>query len=225
MATGAAPTQPRITGLNLGGVYPLHSMADSFAVYQHLTSRNPQSAVIIGGGYIGLEMADALTYRNLAVTVVEHSASVLKTVDSSLGEIVRRELENHGIQVINGVAVEAIAQQGTQLLLTGSQGFQIATDLVLVAVGVQPSTELAQSAGVAIGVRGAIRLNRAMATNVPDIYAAGECVGTWHRLLNQPTYLPLGTTPHKQGRIAGESGFGRESRICWVPRNSGSESL
>jgi len=153
-------------------------------------------------------MADAFVHRGLAVTVVEHGASVLKTVDESLGRQVLAELRRHGVEVATHTAVERIAQTGTQLQVMGSEGFSATADLVLVAVSVQPQTEVAQAAGIATGERQAIRVTRAMETNVSDIYAAGDCVETWHCLLKAPTYLPLGTTAHKQGRIAGENAVG-----------------
>jgi NADPH-dependent 2,4-dienoyl-CoA reductase/sulfur reductase-like enzyme len=202
IAIGAVPVRPHLPGLDLPGVYLLRSMEDSFAVHA------PRSAVIVGGGYIGMEMADAFVHRGLAVTVVEHGASVLKTVDESLGKQVLAVLRRHGVEVATRTAVERIAQTGTQLQVTGSEGFHATADLVLVAVSVQPQTEVAQAAGIATGERQAIRVSRAMETNVLDIYAAGDCVETWHRLLKAPTYLPLGTTAHKQGRIAGENAVG-----------------
>jgi NADPH-dependent 2,4-dienoyl-CoA reductase/sulfur reductase-like enzyme len=208
IATGAVPVRPHMAGLDLPGVYLLRSMQDSFAIHAYLDTHAPQSAVIVGGGYIGMEMADGFVQRGLAVTVVEHGASVLKTVDESLGRQVLAHLRHHGVEVTTGITVERIAQAGTQLRLIGSEGFHALADLVLVAVSVQPQTDLAQSAGIATSVHHAIRVTRAMETNVPDIYAAGDCVETWHRLLNRPTYLPLGTTAHKQGRIAGENAVG-----------------
>ena len=208
IATGAVPVRPHIAGLDLPGVYLLRSMEDSFAVHACLETHTPRSAVIVGGGYLGVEMADAFVHRGLSVTVVEHGASVLKTVDASLGRFVSAELRRHGVKVVTHVAVERIAQAGTQLHVMGSEGFSATADLVLVAVSVQPQTGLAQAAGVATGERQAIRVSRAMQTNVPDIFAAGDCVETWHRLLQAPTYLPLGTTAHKQGRIAGENAVG-----------------
>ena len=209
IATGAVPVRPRIPGIDLPGVYLLRSMQDSFAVHEYLDTHAPRSAVIVGGGYIGVEMADAFVHRGLPVTLVEHGASVLKTVDESLGKLVSAELRHHGVEVATGVAVERIAQTGTQLRVMGSEGFSATADLVLVAVSVRPQTELAEAAGIAIGERQAICITRTMETNVPDIYAAGDCVETWHRrLLQTPTYLPLGTTAHKQGRIAGENAVG-----------------
>jgi NADPH-dependent 2,4-dienoyl-CoA reductase/sulfur reductase-like enzyme len=129
-------------------------------------------------------MADALTRRGLAVTVVEHAASVLKTVDPSFGILVSHELQRHGIRVEPNVRVERIDEQDTQLQVTGTNQFHTTTDLVL--------------AGIEAGERGAIRVTRKMETNLPDIYAAGDCVETWHRVLNRATYMPLGSTAHKQ---------------------------
>lgn len=207
IATGAVSTRPQITGLDLPGVFLLHSMADSFAVHQYLTTYEPQSVAIIGGGYIGLEMADALTHRGIAVTVIEHSQTVMKTVDPTLGQIIGEELQRHHITVVTGVAIETIEAKGTQLLVKG-ENYHTTVDMVLVAVGVKPNTELAKTAGVSCGIKDAIQVTRRMETSVPDIYAAGDCVETWHRILTQSTYLPLGTTAHKQGRIAGENAVG-----------------
>ncbi|WP_373524888.1 FAD-dependent oxidoreductase [Nostoc sp.] len=208
IGTGAVPIKPRIQGVDLPGVFLLHSMKDTFAVQQHMTNRQPKSAVIVGGGYIGLEMADALTLRGIAVTVVEHSPTVMKTVDSSLGQLISEELQRHVVEVVNSVQIDTIAQKETQLLVSGSNGFYKTTDMVIVAVGVKPLTDLAESASLKTGLSGAIQVNRKMETNAPDIYAAGDCVETWHRLLNDYMYLPLGTTAHKQGRVAGENAVG-----------------
>jgi NADPH-dependent 2,4-dienoyl-CoA reductase/sulfur reductase-like enzyme len=208
IATGATAVHPPLAGLDLPGVYRLRFMADAFAVHQHLEARAPRSALIIGGGYIGMEMADALTRRGLAVTVAEHGASALKTIDASFGSLISAELVRHGVRVETGVRIERIDREGTQLRVVGSNAFQTTADLVLLAVGVEPRSDLAQAAGIEVGERGAIRVTRWMETNLPAIYAAGDCVETWHHLLGRPTYLPLGTTAHKQGRIAGENAVG-----------------
>jgi NADPH-dependent 2,4-dienoyl-CoA reductase/sulfur reductase-like enzyme len=208
IATGAVPVRPPLAGLDLPGVFLLRSMEDSFAVHAYLETHAPRSAVIVGGGYLGTEMADAFVHRELSVTLVEHGGWVLKTVDEHLGRLVEAELRQHGVEVATNVVVERIAQAGAHLYVVGSEGFSAIADLVLVAVSVQPQTEMAQAAGIATGERQAIRVTRSMGTNIPDIFAAGDCVETWHRLLQAPTYLPLGTTAHKQGRIAGENAVG-----------------
>jgi NADPH-dependent 2,4-dienoyl-CoA reductase/sulfur reductase-like enzyme len=155
-----------------------------------------------------MEMADALTLRGLSVTVVEFAETVLTTVDRPLGEKVATELERHGVKVVIGVGIESIQAEGKSLTVQGTNGFCTNADLVLVAVGCRPSTTLAEKAGIETGFKGAIKVNRRMQTNLPDVFAAGDCVETWHNLLNSYTYLPLGTTAHKQGRIAGENVVG-----------------
>jgi pyruvate/2-oxoglutarate dehydrogenase complex dihydrolipoamide dehydrogenase (E3) component len=135
-------------------------MADAFAVHEQLETRAPRSAVIIGGGYIGIEMADALTRRGLSVTAIEHAASVLKTVDPGFGTLVSDELQRHGIRVKTNVRVERIDREETRLQVIGSNQFHTIADLVLVGVGVEPNANLAHAAGIEVGERGAIRVTR-----------------------------------------------------------------
>lgn len=208
IGTGAVSVKPSIEGIDLPGVFLLRWMEDSFAVHRYISDRRPQSAVVVGGGYIGMEMADALSRRGMSVTVVEIADTVLTTVDKPLGEAVAAELQLNGVKVAVGVGIESIAVRGNSLSVKGTKGFSITTDLVLVAVGCRPSASLAANAGIEIGLKGAIKVNRQMETNVSDIYAAGDCVETWHHLLQNYAYLPLGTTAHKQGRIAGENAVG-----------------
>ena len=208
IGTGGTSVRPPISGLDLPGVYPLRWMADSFAVQQHLTERSPRHATIVGAGYIGLEMADALTHRGLSVTLIQRASAILKTIDPSLSQLVMTELEQHGVEVVTGVDISQIAPQADRLQVSDDRGFDRVTDLVIVAVGVTPATQLAQTAGVSLGTDRSIQVNRRMETNIPDIYAAGDCVGTYHRVLGQNIYLPLGTTAHKQGRVAGENALG-----------------
>ncbi|HEX3493267.1 MAG TPA: FAD-dependent oxidoreductase, partial [Streptosporangiaceae bacterium] len=219
IGTGAVPVRPPIGGLDqLGpadGVHLLHSMGDTFALMATLEQAGPASAVIVGAGYIGLEMADALTTRGLAVTQLEQLPEVLPTVDPELGSHVHARLAGHGVEVLTGTAVRQISRaapgQAGRLRVDAAAADGTAVtrlaDLVLVVVGVRPETALAAEAGASLGVRGAIAVDRGMRTGLPDVYAAGDCVVTHHRLLGE-TYLPLGTTAHKQGRVAGENALG-----------------
>jgi NADPH-dependent 2,4-dienoyl-CoA reductase/sulfur reductase-like enzyme len=219
IGTGAVPARPPITGLNqLGpadGVHLLHSMDDTFAVMLTLENAAPDSAVIVGAGYIGLEMAEALTARGLAVTQIEQLPEVLPTVDAALGALVRAQLESHGVTVLAGTAVKAVSRAApgasapliVEAVADDGQPVIRHAGLVLVVTGVRPETALAVSAGATLGARGAIAVDTGMRTGLPDIYAAGDCVVTHHRLLGE-TYLPLGTTAHKQGRVAGENAAG-----------------
>ena len=222
VGTGAVPVRPPIRGLTgpgaLGpsdGVHLLHSMGDTFAVMATLEQAAPASAVIVGAGYIGLEMADALTVRGLQVTQLEQLAEVLPTVDPQLGALVHAELAARGVQVLTGTTVQAITRAAPgqagrlHVQATAPDGPAVTrtADMVLVVAGVRPETTLAAEAGARLGVKGAIAVDRGMRTNLPDVLAAGDCVITHHRLLGE-TYLPLGTTAHKQGRVAGENALG-----------------
>ena len=212
IATGAEPVRPAIPGIESDGVYQLHTMGDSFALDEAL-AREPGNAIIVGAGYIGLEMAEALRTRDLEVTVVEQLPEVLPTVDPELGALVRRELERHDVCVLTGVGVTEITHGDGRLFVRSAEDEIGRADIVLVVVGVRPHTALALEAGVATGARGAIQVDRQMRTSVADIYAAGDCVVTFHRLLESDAYLPLGTTAHKQGRVAGENAVGGDRRF------------
>jgi NADPH-dependent 2,4-dienoyl-CoA reductase/sulfur reductase-like enzyme len=222
IGTGAVPVRPPIDGLAgpdaLGpadGVHLLHSMGDTFAVMRTLEQTAPATAVIVGAGYIGLEMADALTVRGLQVTQMEQLPEVLPTIDPELGTLVHAELGANGVQVLTGTTVQAITkvqpdQAGrlaVQAATPDGSAVTYLTDMVLVVVGVRPETTLAADAGATLGAKGAIAVDPRMHTNLPDVLAAGDCVTTHHRLLGV-TYLPLGTTAHKQGRVAGENALG-----------------
>jgi NADPH-dependent 2,4-dienoyl-CoA reductase/sulfur reductase-like enzyme len=222
VGTGAVPIRPQIAGLNgpdaLGpgdGVHLLHSMGDTFALMRTLEESEPATAVIVGAGYIGLEMAEALTVRGLSVTQIEQLPEVLPTVDPSLGALVRSQLAGHGVDVLTGTTVRQVSRapagQAGRLRIdaTSADGGPVTrlADLVLVVVGVRPETALAAEAGAALGTRGAIAVDRGMRTSLPGVLAAGDCVTTYHQLLGD-SYLPLGTTAHKQGRVAGENALG-----------------
>jgi len=218
IGTGAVSVRPPIKGLaELGpgdGVHLLHSMGDTFALMATLDQSAPASGVIVGAGYIGLEMAEALTARGLSVTQMEQLPGVLPTVDPAISAIIQAELTGHGVEVLTGTIVQQIslAEPGAAGRLrvdatAGGEPLTRAADMVLVVTGVRPDTDLAVSAGATLGYRGAIAVDRGMRTGIPGVFAAGDCVITHHRLLGE-TYLPLGTTAHKQGRIAGENALG-----------------
>ncbi|SEE69821.1 FAD-dependent oxidoreductase [Jiangella alba] len=221
VGTGALPVRPPITGLDeLGaadGVHVLHSMGDTFALEQSLDRIRPSTALIVGAGYVGLEMAEGLTTRGVAVTQVEMLPEVLPTVDPSLGALVHAELDRHGVTVHTESTVTAISREPSGLHVDGAGpggeplGWDV--DLVLVVVGVRPDTDLLVAAGARTGPRGAVVVDESMATGLPHVWAAGDCVVTHHRQLGV-TYLPLGTTAHKQGRVAGENALGGAARFA-----------
>jgi NADPH-dependent 2,4-dienoyl-CoA reductase/sulfur reductase-like enzyme len=227
VGTGALPVRPPISGLDgpdavgpADGVHLLHSMGDTFALQRTLEEGAAARALIVGGGYVGLEMADALTRRGLQVSQVEMLPEVLPTVDPELGGLVRAEVAAHGVDVTTSTTVTRVSRAPAgatgRLRVDGTasdgQAYQRLVDVVLVSVGVRPDTDLLVRAGAQTGARGAIAVDEHMQTGLADVFAAGDCVVTHHRLLGI-TYLPLGTTAHKQGRVAGENAVGGHARF------------
>ncbi|MGO8870160.1 MAG: FAD-dependent oxidoreductase [Acidimicrobiales bacterium] len=220
VGTGAVSAVPPIEGITGDdalsiddGVHLLHSMGDTFDLMRTLGETKPKSAVIVGAGYIGLEMAEGLVARSIQVAQMERLEEVLPTVDPELGAHVHAQLSERGVEVLTGTNVAKISrnpESGARLVVDAADGggaVRRGVDLVLIVVGVRPDVELAASAGAETGFAGALVVDRHMRTNLPHVFAAGDCVVTHHRLLGT-TYLPLGTTAHKQGRIAGENAIG-----------------
>ena len=169
---------------------------------------------MVGAGYIGLEMAEAFRHRGLDTSLVELTGSVMPSIDPELGAVLEQTLSENSVAVRTGVAVERIERGERGLLVVGSGGSRLEADLVVVATGVAPDTTLAETAGVTLGVGNALSVNARMETNVQDIYTAGDCVQTYHRLLETYSYLPLGTTAHKQGYVAGENAAGGNAHFA-----------
>jgi NADPH-dependent 2,4-dienoyl-CoA reductase/sulfur reductase-like enzyme len=212
IATGAEAVTPRIPGAELDGVQRVRTMDDGLAVLARIDSSDAKTVAVVGGGYIGVELADAFRRRGIGVTLVESAAQPLKTLDPQLGALVAEELRNHDVRISAATRVERIepgpADGRRVLRLLGTDGFEVEAELVILCVGVRPRTALADAVGCERGVTGATRVTRRMETTVEGVFAAGDCVETWHRLLDRPVFLPLGTTAHKQGAVAGANAAG-----------------
>jgi NADPH-dependent 2,4-dienoyl-CoA reductase/sulfur reductase-like enzyme len=185
-------------------------MTDTFALIRSIRERHARSAVIVGAGYIGLEMAEALTMLGLRVTLIEQLDQVMPIIDAELADLLAGQLVSHGVKLSLGAKVRAVTIGGHGLRVDTVDGSH-SGDVVLVVTGVRPDTGLAAAAGITLGTRGAIAVDRGMRTNLPDVFAAGDCVHTYHRLLDDHVYLPLGSTAHKQGRVAGANAVGRDA--------------
>ena len=214
VGTGALPARAGISGLDVlgpdDGVHVMHSMGDTFALDKQLAEREPKTAIIIGAGYVGLEMAEGFTARGIRVTQLQRGPEVLSTLDPELASIVHDELVSHGVTIHTNTTVRAVEKTGSGLTVHAERDGRAVVhtaDLVLAVVGVRPNTALLEQAGATLGAGRAVVVDEQMRTGIPHVFAAGDGVVTHHRLLGV-TYLPLGTTAHKQGRIAGENALG-----------------
>jgi NADPH-dependent 2,4-dienoyl-CoA reductase/sulfur reductase-like enzyme len=208
IGTGAESIKPVIAGLNQPGIFTLRWIDEARAINRYIEEHRVRSVVLVGAGYINLELADALTKRRLQVTLVERNPAVLKTVDIELGRMVEEQLAAQELNVLPRQQVDTITRHSDRLVVALASGKELSAELVIVATGARPETSLARSCGIELGEGDAIKINQRMETNVEDIYAAGDCAETFHRLLGRSTYLPLGSTSHKQGRVAGENAIG-----------------
>lgn len=204
IGTGAAPVRPDIPGVDAPGVFGVQTLDDGEAV--RAASAGAERAVVVGGGYIGLEMAEAFAQLGLAVTVVEAAAQPLSTtLDPDMGRLVSDAVAGLGIELLRGEPVTAIAagpDGRARAVVTAER--EIPADVVVLGLGVRPATELARAAGVQIGVTGGIVTDARMRTVSHErVWAAGDCVETIHRVSRAPISVPLGTHANKQGRIAG----------------------
>lgn len=220
VGTGALPAYAGIVGLGtLGpadGVHVIHSMGDTFALDAHLAERDPRTAVIIGAGYVGLEMAEGFRARGMRVIQLQRGPEVLSTLDPELAATVHVELVGHGVEVHTNTLVKAVEKTDAGLVVHAEhlgEPVSHTADLVLAVVGVRPNTALLETAGASLGPGRAVVVDEQMRTGLPHVFAAGDGVVTHHRLLGV-TYLPLGTTAHKQGRVAGENAVGGRARFA-----------
>lgn len=212
IATGAQSNKPDLNGIDLPGVFTIRWIGDMQEVEAFIQNRQPKSALIVGGGYIGMEMADALIRRGLKVTLLERNQQVLKTLDADFSQLVWQELSKNKVEVHFAENLQYISADENQLhIYTTQQKFT--ADLVLIATGAHPDSILADTVGASIGMHGAIKVNRKMETGVKDIYATGDCVETWYLPLQKYRYIPLGSTAHKQGRVAAENMCGKEKKF------------
>ncbi len=217
IATGASPARLPIPGLYLDGVFHLDIMEDAIAIQQYLRTHQPKHAVIVGGGYIGLEMAENLVRLGLKVHVVQRNQQLFPSVDVEIATSLSAELERHGVDLsLRDSVVEACEGRGGRVVDVHTSRGEVPADLVIVATGVRPAVALAASANIALGITGAIAVDPQLRTSVPDIFAAGDCAEHWHRLLQRPTWLPLGTTANKQGRVAGRNAAGGDTIFAGI---------
>jgi NADPH-dependent 2,4-dienoyl-CoA reductase/sulfur reductase-like enzyme len=217
LATGAEPARPAIEGLDLRGVFNVNSLQSTLALKRHLESGRAHRAAIIGGGYIGLEMAEALKSAGLSVVLLERSPRLFEAVDEELVDVIRRELERNGVQVFTSAGVAALSghAQGNVQRVHSEQG-SFEANCVVLATGVQPRVKLAEEAGLQLGAGGAVAVNEYLETSTAGVFAAGDCADTFNLVSGRRCYVPLGTTANKQGRVAGENAAGGRARFAGI---------
>ena len=203
LATGAQPIKPRISGIDLQGIFYLRSIFDADAVLQRMTSDKVRSVVIVGGGYIGLEMAESLIELGKKVTIVELAPQILTLFDEDLAGVLRQYLESKGVAVFTSEGIQAVKGKEGRVTHVQTAAREIEANVVLMSLGVRPQVELARQAGLRIGETGGIWVNDRMETSAEGIYGAGDCAETTHLVTGKKTWVPLGSTANKQGRVVG----------------------
>ena len=203
IATGAQPIRPPLPGVDSEGVFGVQVLGDGLDIERFIESEHPKNAVVVGGGYIGLEMAEALVMRGLKVTLVELAPQPMSALDPDMGQLVTKALEGLGITVKTGEGVSAFeAESGAvKRVITDSGEFD--ADIVVLGLGARPNSELAEKAGVPIGLSGGIKVDRRMRTEIDGVWAAGDCTEKFHLVSRRPVAIALGTHANKEGRAAG----------------------
>jgi NADPH-dependent 2,4-dienoyl-CoA reductase/sulfur reductase-like enzyme len=202
VATGARAVLPPLPGLDLEGVFELRFLTDADQIRSYVRDHSPEKATIVGGGYIGLEVAENLCGLGMEVSLIEGEDRVALAYGPEVSERVESELASHGVNILTGEKVDEFTGEG-RVRGVRFGGTELATDLVIVGVGISPNVELASQAGAKIGTTGAILVDKHMKTSIPDVWAAGDCAETTNLTSGEPSWIPLGDTANQMGRVAG----------------------
>jgi NADPH-dependent 2,4-dienoyl-CoA reductase/sulfur reductase-like enzyme len=190
-------------GSDAQGIYGLNTLQSGIEVKQGLDRLQPRKAVVVGGGYIGLEMAEALIRRGLEVALIERSAEVMSTLDPDMGRLVSEALMDVGVRLLREESLLGFDVQDGRIQAVITDNRRLPADMVILGMGVRPNTSLAEKAGIPLGFKNAVTVNPRMQTGVDGVWAAGDCVQSHHLVSERPFYIALGTVANKQGRVAG----------------------
>jgi NADPH-dependent 2,4-dienoyl-CoA reductase/sulfur reductase-like enzyme len=209
VATGAVPILPDVPGKELTGVFVLRSLSDALAIKAFIDVENPGKALIVGGGSIGLEVCEAFRRLEMDVYLVEAGDHVMPHLDAGIAAQIAEHVEKNGVHMQLQSRLEAMESTNGSVQKAATSTGDIETDLVIVCIGIEPSSALAAETGLELGIRGAIKVDEYMRTSQPDILACGDCVITHNYITGRDSWIPLGSTSRKQGRTAADT-FARE---------------
>ena len=212
LSPGAKPTQPRLPGTNLKKLFTLRTVEDTFRIKDYIQKNHPRSAVLAGGGFISLELAENLRELGIEVTIVQRPMQLMNPFDPDMAAFIHGEVRQHGIRLALGRTVEGFAERGGGVDVLLKDAAPLHADMVALAIGVTPDTALAKDAGLELGLKGSIVVNDRMETSVPDIYAVGDAVQVKHYVTRQDAVISLAGPANKQGRIAADNICGGDSR-------------
>lgn len=219
LSPGAEPIKPDIPGINSDKVFTLRNIPDTMKIKKYIDEKNPKSALVVGGGYIGVEMAENLSNAGLKVTIAELSDHLIAPLDFDMAADVQNYLENNGIRLIFNNGVKSVSDNGNNLSVSLQNG-SFDTDMIIMSVGVRPETHLAQNCGIRTDKRGSIIVDLNMKTNIHDIYAVGDAIQIENFISKQPAFIPLAGPANKQGRIAADNICGIESEYTGTQGSS-----
>lgn len=211
LSPGAKPVRPNLSGIDSEKIFSLRTVEDTFRIHDYLEKTKVQSAVIVGGGYIGIEVAENLKEKGLNVTIVQRPNQLMNTLDYDMASFVHSKLRTKGISLRLNSNVTSFRQDGERIVTLLEDNSEIAADMVLLAIGVAPENSLAKQAGLKLGVKGSIVVNDCMETSVQDIYAVGDAIQVKHFVTEEDTVIALAGPANKQGRIAADNICGGDS--------------
>jgi len=214
LSPGAEPMRPPIPGIDSEGIYTLRSVPDVDAIKKHVDERRPERAVVIGGGFIGLEMAENLHERGVFVTVVEAQDQVMNVLDPEMAAMVHQQLKSKNVELYLADGVSAFERRGSRTVVKLASGAELPADIVILSIGVRPDTGIAREAGIALTPNGAIIVDERMRTSAADVYALGDAAAFMHPVLGKPLGVPLAGPANKQARVVADTivnGPGSES--------------
>lgn len=212
LSTGASPIKPLIPGIDVEGIFTLRNLTDADKITQFIDEQKPTKAVIVGGGFIGLEMAENLRNQDMEVTVVEMLDQVLPILDREMSDLLHQTLKLHGVELALSDPVEGFERQNGQILVKLKSGREISSDMVMLSIGVKPNIELAKLADLEIGETGGIKVNEYLQTSNSDIYAVGDAVETKHMVTGEPVLIPLAGLANRQARMTADNIYGRDTK-------------